>query len=85
MDRRILGHVTEDGRVIGFLMERIQNARHAGPQDLEFCRKHCDSKVVLIDFDKARQCDNESALIEEIEDLPGHLQDSSMRGGGGLL
>ncbi|OQE39952.1 hypothetical protein PENCOP_c006G05214 [Penicillium coprophilum] len=36
---RFLGHVTEDGRVIGILMERIANARHAGPQDLDICQK----------------------------------------------
>ncbi|KAJ5602832.1 Lipopolysaccharide kinase [Penicillium hordei] len=35
---RFLGHLTEDGRVIGFLMERIANARHAGPQDLDICQ-----------------------------------------------
>ncbi|KAJ5124874.1 uncharacterized protein N7515_008699 [Penicillium bovifimosum] len=34
---RFLGHLTEDGRVIGFMMERIKDARHAGPQDLEAC------------------------------------------------
>lgn len=33
------GHIMEDGRVIGFLMERITGARHAGPQDLEACRE----------------------------------------------
>lgn len=43
---RFLGHLTEDGRVIGFLMQRITNARHAGTQDLEPCRQvlsrlHC--------------------------------------------
>ncbi|KAF4763109.1 hypothetical protein N7455_010847 [Penicillium solitum] len=32
---RFLGYPLEDGRVIGFLMERIANARHAGPQDLD--------------------------------------------------
>ncbi|KAJ5124884.1 uncharacterized protein N7515_008709 [Penicillium bovifimosum] len=36
---RFLGHLREDGRVIGFLMERIKDARHAGPQDLEACRQ----------------------------------------------
>ncbi|KAJ5462998.1 hypothetical protein N7475_007942 [Penicillium sp. IBT 31633x] len=36
---RFLGHLTEDGRVIGFLMECITNARHAGPQDLEICQR----------------------------------------------
>lgn len=36
---RFLGHLTEDGRVIEFPMERVQNARHAGPPDLETCRE----------------------------------------------
>lgn len=36
---RFLAHLTEDGRVIGFLMERIANARHAGPQDLNICQQ----------------------------------------------
>ncbi|PYI33561.1 hypothetical protein BP00DRAFT_338887, partial [Aspergillus indologenus CBS 114.80] len=36
---RFLGHLTEHDRVIGFLMERITNARHAGPEDLELCRE----------------------------------------------
>jgi predicted Ser/Thr protein kinase len=36
---RFLGHLTEDGRVIGFLMKRIANARHAGPQDLDICQQ----------------------------------------------
>lgn len=36
---RFLGHLTEDGRVIGFVMERIANARHAGPQDLDICQQ----------------------------------------------
>ncbi|KAJ5622342.1 alpha-galactosidase A precursor [Penicillium herquei] len=33
-----IGHLTENGRVIGFLMERIFNARHAGAQDLDTCK-----------------------------------------------
>jgi predicted Ser/Thr protein kinase len=36
---RFLGHLTEDGRVTGFLMEYIADARHAGPGDLEACRE----------------------------------------------
>jgi predicted Ser/Thr protein kinase len=36
---RFLGHLTENGRVIGLLMERIPDARHAGTQDLEACRE----------------------------------------------
>ena len=35
-----LGHLTEDdGRVIGFLMEYITDARHAGPEDVGMCRE----------------------------------------------
>ncbi|PYH35911.1 alpha-galactosidase A precursor [Aspergillus neoniger CBS 115656] len=34
-----LGHVTESGRVIGFLIEYIRDARHAGIQDVESCRE----------------------------------------------
>lgn len=36
---RFLGHLTEHGRVIGFLMERIYNAQHASPADLGPCRE----------------------------------------------
>lgn len=36
---QFLGHLTEDGRVIGFLMERITNVRHAGPEDLTPCQQ----------------------------------------------
>lgn len=36
---RFLGHLTEHGRVIGFLMERITNARQAGVEDLETCKE----------------------------------------------
>ncbi|TKA23430.1 hypothetical protein B0A50_07306 [Salinomyces thailandicus] len=31
------GHVTEHGRVIGFLIEKVAHARHAGPEDLGLC------------------------------------------------
>ncbi|KAJ5503656.1 hypothetical protein N7463_006530 [Penicillium fimorum] len=103
---RFLGHLTEDGRAIGFLIEHIKNARHAGPQDLEPCRaalsqlhrlgiRHGDtnrfnflirgSAAVLIDFDSARKCDDQHALVEELEHLPNSLADLSRRGGGGLV
>ncbi|CAL5870065.1 uncharacterized protein PFLUO_LOCUS4299 [Penicillium psychrofluorescens] len=36
---RFLGHMTENGRVIGFLIERIHDARHAGIQDIEACEE----------------------------------------------
>ncbi|KAF8060751.1 hypothetical protein FPV67DRAFT_1655401 [Lyophyllum atratum] len=38
---KFLGHITEgkDGRVVGFAAEWVQDARTAGPGDLESCRK----------------------------------------------
>lgn len=33
-----LGHVTEHGRVIEFLTEKVANTRHAGPQDIGACQ-----------------------------------------------
>ncbi|KAI0007291.1 alpha-galactosidase A precursor [Xylariaceae sp. FL0662B] len=33
-----LGRLTEEGRVIGFLMARVANCRHATPEDLPLCR-----------------------------------------------
>ncbi|KAI9923381.1 hypothetical protein MW887_009931 [Aspergillus wentii] len=103
---KFLGHLTEDGRVIGFLLERITNARHACPQDLESCQQvlsrlhdlgvlHGDtnrfnflihnSKFTLMDFDSAQKCNNQDMLLKEFNLLPGHLQNPSNRGGGGLL
>lgn len=35
--RYILGHISEEGRVIGFLLEKIADARHAAPADFEAC------------------------------------------------
>ena len=34
-----LGHVTEDGRVIGFAMSKIEEARHATPDGLDICQQ----------------------------------------------
>lgn len=34
-----LGHLTEEGRVIGFLIERVAEGRHAMPADLAACQK----------------------------------------------
>ncbi|KAK4997906.1 hypothetical protein LTR66_002766 [Elasticomyces elasticus] len=34
-----LGHLTEEGRVIGFLMERITDGHHASPKDLSSCQE----------------------------------------------
>ena len=36
---RFVGHLAEDGPVIGFLMERVVGARFAGPRDLEGCHE----------------------------------------------
>ncbi|KAK4455564.1 hypothetical protein QBC34DRAFT_489806 [Podospora aff. communis PSN243] len=36
---RFLGHVVEEGRVVGFIMEYIGGARAAGIEDLEACRR----------------------------------------------
>jgi predicted Ser/Thr protein kinase len=36
---KFLGHLTEDGRVIGFAMSKIEEARHATPDDLDVCRQ----------------------------------------------
>jgi predicted Ser/Thr protein kinase len=33
-----LGHLIEEGRVIGFLMERVLDCRHAMPEDLPLCQ-----------------------------------------------
>lgn len=103
---QFLGHLTEDGRVIGYLMERITNARHSRPGDLIACQEtlsklhqlgicHGDinrfnflvrgSEAVLVDFDTARKCNDQDAFQEELNSLPGSLNDTSMRGGGGLL
>jgi predicted Ser/Thr protein kinase len=35
---KFLGHVHEAGRVIGFLLEKIPDGRHAAPADLEICK-----------------------------------------------
>ncbi|THX74173.1 hypothetical protein D6D05_07086 [Aureobasidium pullulans] len=34
-----LAHLTEEGRIIGFVMEHIANARHAEPEDLPLCQE----------------------------------------------
>ena len=34
-----IGHLTEEGRVIGFALERIKDARHPGPDDLKACQE----------------------------------------------
>ena len=36
---QFLAHLTEEGRVIGFVLERIINFRHAGPDDLALCQQ----------------------------------------------
>ena len=34
-----LGHLAEEGRIIGFIVERVEDFRHAGLEDMELCRK----------------------------------------------
>ena len=36
---QFLGHLTEEGRVIGFLLERIPGGKHAGIEDLAACKE----------------------------------------------
>ncbi|PPJ56987.1 hypothetical protein CBER1_00528 [Cercospora berteroae] len=36
---QFLGHIVEEGRTIGFLMEKITDARHAGEGDLRICQQ----------------------------------------------
>jgi predicted Ser/Thr protein kinase len=36
---KFLGHLIEHGRVIGFAMSKIEDARHATPDDLDICRQ----------------------------------------------
>ena len=72
---RFLGHLTEEGRVIGFAMERITSCRHATPEDLALCQqalsklhrlsiKHGDINKhnFLIHNDRATLIDFEAAV-----------------------
>lgn len=36
---KFLGHLTEEDRVIGFLIERIPDRQHASPEDLSLCQQ----------------------------------------------
>jgi hypothetical protein len=36
---KFLGHLSEEGRVIGFIIERITDFRHATPEDLPLCQQ----------------------------------------------
>lgn len=40
---KFLGHLVEEGRVIGFIMENITGARHATPNDLAICQEKVSS------------------------------------------
>ncbi|KAH0846498.1 hypothetical protein AYO21_10149 [Fonsecaea monophora] len=35
---QFLGHLTEEGRVMGLVIEYIKDARHAGPEDVDACQ-----------------------------------------------
>lgn len=41
-------------------------------------------KAVLIDFDTTRKYDDRNTLVEDLDGLPGRLQNLSNRGGGGI-
>ncbi|KAF6785968.1 alpha-galactosidase A [Colletotrichum sojae] len=101
---RFLGHVHEQGRVMGILLEKVPDGRHAGPGDLERCQAalgrlhalgylHGDcnkynslvrpgGEVVLLDFEKARRCDDRGLLEAEMASLPAQLAETTGRGGG---
>ncbi|KAI1770009.1 hypothetical protein F4818DRAFT_450600 [Hypoxylon cercidicola] len=64
-----LGHLTEDGRVIGFLMSRITDCRHATPEDFPLCHS------VLT------RLHNDDELEAELHELQNQLRDASGRGG----
>lgn len=102
---RFLGHIHEEGRIIGFLLEEIPNARTAEVEDLVTCQrslaklhalgiKHGDinkhnflisnGKAVLIDFETAHKCNDDTLLEEEYSQLSESLADMSGRGGVGL-
>lgn len=84
-----MGHLTEHGRVIGFV---------AMPQVISGCaRIPClgcmayeigilvrGDKAVLIDSDTARKCE-EDVLTRELESLSDRLQDASVRGDGDIV
>ncbi|KAF2106087.1 alpha-galactosidase A precursor [Lophiotrema nucula] len=36
---KFLGHISEEGRVIGFMIERIADCRHAAPGDVALCQQ----------------------------------------------
>lgn len=36
---KFLGHLSEEGRVIGFIIERITDCRHATPEDISPCQR----------------------------------------------
>ncbi|KAL2756823.1 hypothetical protein ACRALDRAFT_1062506 [Sodiomyces alcalophilus JCM 7366] len=101
---KFLGHIHEEGRVIGILLEKVPDGRPAEPPDLGRCkaaleRFHAlgylhgdcnkynfvirpDDKVVLIDFEKARKCDDEAMLEAEMASLESQLAETTGRGGG---
>ncbi|KAM0283753.1 hypothetical protein ACHAQH_002342 [Verticillium albo-atrum] len=101
---QVLGHIHEEGRVMGILLEKVPDGRPAEPSDLKRCkaalgRFHAlgyihgdcnkynfiirpDDEVVLIDFEKARKCDEEAMLEAEMASLESQLAETTWRGGG---
>jgi predicted Ser/Thr protein kinase len=100
---KLLGHIHEEGRVMGILLEKVPDGRTAEPADLERCKAalrrfhklgylHGDCNkynfiirpdgVVLLDFEKARKCDDEALLEAEMASLEQQLAETTGRGGG---
>ncbi|KAI0970557.1 alpha-galactosidase a precursor [Xylaria arbuscula] len=89
-----VGHVTETGRVIGFLLENILR-RTAKLDELEKCHRvdinnhkflvreeEEREEAVLLDFDTTIKCQDEKALEKEFEGLRERLEQND---GGGLV
>ncbi|KAH7398263.1 alpha-galactosidase A precursor [Pyrenochaeta sp. MPI-SDFR-AT-0127] len=36
---KFLGHISEEGRIVGFIVERISSCHHATPEDLALCQQ----------------------------------------------
>ena len=96
-----LGYLTEDGRVIGFLIEYVEG-HHATISDLPACEavvrrlhglgvlhgdlnKHnfliSERGAILIDFETAKQSENNEVMEREVKGLKGQLLDESGNGG----
>ncbi|KAB8356397.1 hypothetical protein FH972_023980 [Carpinus fangiana] len=77
-----LGHIVEEGRIVGLLVEYIEESRRAGSDDVAACRKLLDERAWLIDWESAVRCDETAQLEEEMQRLESELEDESGKGGG---